>query len=313
MQADAPVGEGREMPSRQFQKIKREIEEIGALPTLPDIPAKILQYIASDTSSMDDISRIIERDPPLAAAVLKVANSAYYGMPQRVASLPLALTILGLNEIISIITSISVVRVFAVGKRACVFDRAKFWQHSFGCATAARMLARDLRVRSGGSEFAAGLLHDIGKLILDQFFHAKLREIIRLREEESLTPIEAELRVMGIDHATLGSWLAEQWNLPAILVEAIAYHHRPLDVLALPAPSREPVLTALVHLADAITHEPALGFTESMEPIRPFADNVAWKIVLAERSDLDTRILEQFVDKYEDYRERVLALVEAVA
>jgi len=301
------------MSEKLIEKTKREVEEIGALPTLPEIPMKIIQLIADRESSMDDISKIIERDPSLTANILKVANSAYYGMPQKVASLNLALTILGLNDLINIVTSISIVRMFSSKKRADSFDRIKFWRHSFGCATAARMLAKEMRFDTEGTDFVAALLHDIGKLIIDQYFHLKLRQIRNVREKDGATLLEAETSVLGVDHATLGSWLAQKWELPAILIESITFHHRPLDVLALATPSHQPGLTAIVHLADILAHEPELGFTESLQSSQSFADNLAWKIMLAERPDLEKKTIARFVEKYEGYREKVNQLVAAIS
>lgn len=296
---------------KTLEKIRREVEEIGALPTLPEVPMRILQLIASEESSMGDISRIVERDPSLTANILRVANSPYYGMRQKVGSLKLALTMLGMSEIINIVTSISIVRLFPTRRRSN-FDRLKFWHHSFGCAAGARMLAADLEFDTKGVEFVAGLLHDIGKLVLDQYFHARLREIRKLREKEGMSLLEAETRAIGVDHATLGSWLAQRWDLPASLIESIAYHHRPLDVLALAPPSREPALTAMVHLADIMAHEPDLDFSESLQASEAFGDNLAWKIILAERPGLSREKMDTFIVGYEAYKEKVGALVEAV-
>ena len=301
------------MPSQQIERIRREVEDIGALPTLPEIPMQVLQMVSSEDSSMEDISRIVERDPALTANILKVANSAYYGMAQKVASLQLALALLGMNEIINIVMGLSVVRTFSSRGRNNIFDRTQFWRHSFGCASAARMLARDLQFDTDGVDFVAGLLHDIGKLIMDQYLHSKLKDIQKLRQKEDITPLEAEVRVMGVDHAMLGSWLGQRWQLPALLLESIAHHHRPLDVLALATPSRQPALTALVHLADILAHEPDLHFTETSQSSETFSDNTAWKIILAERPDLDKEQLEGFITRYDEYRESVNAIVDAVA
>jgi putative nucleotidyltransferase with HDIG domain len=218
-----------------------------------------------------------------------------------------------MNEIINIVTSISIVRLFPARLSGGSFDRTKFWNHSFGCATAARMLASDLNPDTEGVDFVAGLLHDMGKLVLDQYFHPKLREVRKLREKEGLSLLDAERRAIGVDHAVLGSWLAKRWDLPAALVESIAYHHSPLDVLALAPPSREPALTAMVHLADILAHEPELNFTESLQASETFGDNLAWKIILAERPELSRDNINMFTARYEEYKEKVSALVEALA
>jgi HD-like signal output (HDOD) protein len=175
------------------------------------------------------------------------------------------------------------------------------------------MLASNLQVDTQGVEFVAGLLHDLGKLILDQYFHPKLRDVKKLQEKEGISLLEAEVEAVGVDHATLGSWLAERWNLPPSLVESIAYHHRPLDVLALAPPSREPALTAIVHLADILAHEPELNFTESMQSSESFSDNLAWKIILAERPEQSKESIDELISKHNEYREQVSALVDAVA
>ncbi|GAB4338702.1 MAG: HDOD domain-containing protein [Candidatus Abyssubacteria bacterium] len=297
------------MSDQKLDKIRREIEDIGALPTLPEIPMKILEVIAKEDSSMQDVAKIIERDPSLAANILKVANSPYYGVRQKVATLQLALTILGLTEIINTVTSLSVVHMFPLHGGGAGLDRLAFWRHSFGCAAASQMLARELRFDTDGVEFVAGLIHDIGKLIIDQYFPAKMKSIHTLRQKQGLSLQEAEVKALGVDHATLGSWLAENWNLPPTLVESILYHHRPLDVLALAPPSRNPALTAIIHLADMLASEPE----SEAERQNSFADALAWKIILAERADLTKESVNQLVGKYEEYRERVDALIQAVA
>jgi len=297
------------MATQRLEKIRREVEEIGALPTLPEIPMKILRLIADEESSMADIAKIIQRDPSLAANILKVSNSPYYGARERVASLQLALTILGLNEIINIVTSISIIRMFPSTKRTAVFNRVKFWRHSFGAGCAAQMLARELKFDLDGAEFMAGLIHDVGKLIIDQYFHPKLKEILSTVEKEELSPIDAEVRVMGVNHATLAAWLAQSWHLPPALVDAIQHHHSPLDVLALARPSRQPFLAAIVHLADILAAEPDLKFDESSDSFASFEKNLAWKIILAERPDLSNETIEGLKGKYEEYREKVNDLI----
>jgi len=301
------------MATQRVKKIRQEVSQIGALPTLPEIPMKILRLVADEESSMKDIAKIIETDPSLAANILKVSNSPYYGVRERVGSLKLALAILGLNEIINIVTSISIVRMFPTPKRKSGFNRLKFWRHSFGTACAAQMLARELKFDLEGVEFVAGLIHDIGKLVIDQYFHPKMKEIESVCAKEDLEVNEAEVKVMGVDHALIGSWLADSWHLPGTLVDAIEYHHRPLDVLTLARPSEQPFLTAVVHLADILASEPELNFTESSASSHFFEGNLSWKIILAERPDLDRQSIDELKNKYELYREKVNELVTAVS
>lgn len=300
------------MTTQRLEKIRQEVEEIGALPTLPEIPMKILRLIADEESSLTDIAKVIETDPSLSANILRVSNSPYYGVREKIGSLKLALAILGLNEILNIVTSISVIRLFPASKRSS-FNRIKFWRHSFGTGCAAQMLAKELNFDIDGVEFVGGLIHDIGKLILDQYFHTKLKEIAAVREKENLSMLEAELKVMGVDHATLGSWLAQTWHLPAMLIEAIEYHHRPVDVLTLTQPSRQPILAAIVHLADILAWEDGINSPEPDGASRSFEENLAWKIILAERPNLEKQTIDRLKGKYDEYKEKVNDLVTAVS
>ena len=301
------------MATQRLEKIRQEVEQIGALPTLPEIPMKILRLVADEESSMAEIANVIETDPSLSVNILKVCNSPYYGVREKIASLKLALSILGLNEIINIVTSISIIRLFPANRRSGGFNRIKFWRHSFGAGCAAQMLARELDFDLDGGEFVAGLVHDIGKLIIDQYFHPKQKEIESLRQKEHLSSLEAENRVMGVNHATLGSWLAQRWHLPPILVEAIEYHHQPVDVLALANPSQQPLLAAIVHLADILAGEPEGQVPEEFEDSHSFEEDLTWKIILAERPNLDRQMINDLKGKYELYREKVNDLVLAVS
>jgi putative nucleotidyltransferase with HDIG domain len=229
-------------PARRSE-IQQRILSSGDLPTLPTIAIEVSRLASSPLTGMSDLVRIIRNDPPLTAKILRVANSAFYGMPRRIESLNMALVVLGMREINNLVTCISVLRAFP-GHGGAGLDRNRFWEHSAGTGEIARVIASRLHLRLHGVEFTAGLLHDVGKIVLDQHFHQEFAEALRVAREEGLSSAEAERRVIGVDHAEIGAWLADAWALPPAISESIRYHHQP----ALSPESR--TLTAVIHMAN---------------------------------------------------------------
>ena len=258
--SDAGVAASSHTPSSadRVLAIKETILAAGDLPTLPLVALEVTRLAENPLTSVAEMVRLIRNDPSLTARILRVANSAYYGMPQRIDSLNTALAVLGIKEISSLVTSISVVKTFParegepgtptedrrVGE---ALDLQVFWEHSAGCAEIARVMAAKLQLHFHGAEFTAGLLHDVGKLVLDQHFHDEFLAARELQFADHLSSAEAERRVLGVDHAEIGSWLAETWSLPLEIAEAIRYHHDP----KLAHVNR--VLTCVIHLADVIS------------------------------------------------------------
>jgi HD-like signal output (HDOD) protein len=223
------------------------IEEIGSLPTIPAAAQRAMELARSERTSMRDIAEVISQDQALAATVLKVVNSAYYGLRQSVGTLPLALTVLGVREIINLVLGVSVLSAFPTSSDSELFSREALWHASAQCAYAAKNLAHGVGLGRLASEaFLGALVHDIGLIILDQYLHDEFIETLRSAQKEGRDPIAAELDRLGTTHASIGAWLAERWSFPEPLVEAIACHHDPEKS------SWESPLTALVYLAELI-------------------------------------------------------------
>ena len=223
------------------------IEEIGLLPTIPVVAQRAMAIAHDEHSSMREIANVIAQDHALAAAVLKVVNSAYYGLRQKVGTLPLALTILGVREIMDLVLGIAIISAFPRAPGNDLFSRAGLWRTSAQCAYAAKKLAHGVGLGRLGSEaFLGGLVRDIGLIVLDFYVHDEFMAVLRATRDEGLTPLEAEAKYLGTTHASVGAWLAEKWSFPASLVKAIAFHHAPAET------SWDPPLTALVYLAELI-------------------------------------------------------------
>jgi HD-like signal output (HDOD) protein len=291
---------------QRLEDVKRQILAAGDLPTLPTIALQVSRLASNPFSGMSEIVRIIRNDPPLTTKILRVANSAFYGMPRRIESLNMALVVLGMRELNNLVTCITVLRTFPPAAGGHTFDRRQFWEHSAGCGEIARVIATRLHLRLHGIEFTAGLLHDVGKIVFEQHLHAPFVAAVNLMNDEGLTSVEAERRTLGVDHAEIGWWLAEQWSLPPSIVEAIRYHHQP----AL-APEHS-ALTAVVRLADLFT-------TLLLQPARRVAlseklvCDPAWDILSRQNPDIISLDVVRFAEELEENMERAREFIRSAA
>lgn len=213
-----------------INQIRITLDEIRDLPTLPSVAQEAHRIIADPNSNMSDLVRIIETDLALTSRILRISNSAYYGVPRKIDNLKMALVILGMKEINNLVITISVMRLFPTDSEYTTFDIPRFWKHSAICAELTVGLYEGLRMHPPSSAYITGLLHDIGKLILAQYFFDYFLECLRMAVDEELSLAESEIEILGIDHGHIGSWLTKRWNIPDEINEAIAKHHlRPAD------------------------------------------------------------------------------------
>lgn len=225
-----PVSNINEETMRLIAQIHRTILEVDNLPTLPKVALEVMKIAQDSNSSITDLVEIIEEDMALSGRVIRAANSAYYGVPRKIDSIKMAIVVLGMDEIHNLVTSITVMQSFSERSATEGFDLTDFWKH---CAMTAGLtvdLYDGLRVKRAAGAYIGGLLHDTGKLIIDQYFNEHFIEIIKLVQGSKMSFIEAELQLIGIDHGHIGSWLLGRWNFPTNIIQAVAQHHvRPVD------------------------------------------------------------------------------------
>jgi putative nucleotidyltransferase with HDIG domain len=207
------------------EEIHAKMDSLEMLPSLPRVVSELLRLLGERDYSMHQLMEQVRQDPALTARVLKVANSARFGRTREIESLNQALVILGEGEIQCLVTTISVMRAFDFGQQGGHVQQDHFWAHSVGCAEMTQQIAASFGLRFHGTDFIAGLLHDVGKVVLDQHFHEEFMACIELTKTMGLPLFEAERRLLGVDHAEVGAWLAMRWDLPGSLVEAIRCHH----------------------------------------------------------------------------------------
>lgn len=256
-----------------------KLNSLQQLPLLPSTAAEALQLIDNPRTSAGLLGKIIERDQALVARVLKVANSPFYGFPREISTIDLAIVVLGFDAIKETIMSLVIQGVFS-HTHSNQLDIQEFWKYSLFCGTAARFLARKLGYRLAGEAFVAGLMHDIGVLIIAQSMPRELAAIRREQKERYTSLIAAEQHVIAATHCEIGAWLAEKWNLPQQLINAIAFHHvtalntahiHAQDALVTPSDSKHDALphplTAIVALSEWFADH--LGFKQWAQESTP--------------------------------------------
>ncbi len=283
-------------PARTKEILQR-LRDANDLPTLPTIALEVSRLANDPMVGMSELVRIIRNDPSMTGKILRVSNSAFYGMPRRVESLNMALVVLGMREVSNLVTSISVLKAFPGSGDTEAFQRENFWEHSAGTGEIARVLAAKLQMRLHGIEFTGGLLHNIGKIVLHQYYPQELSKAFKLANDENLPSIVAEQRILGTDHAEVGAWIAEKWSLPSSIVESIRYHHQPQL-----APEHS-VLTAIVHIASNLARG-ILTPSLRQRVNEHLAQDPAWEVVAKDNPSILTLDIPTFVEEIEENIDR---------
>lgn len=211
-------------------KVKQVVSSVRNLPTPPIVFHQIQKVINDPHVSAAQIASILSEDPAMSVKVLKLTNSAFYGLSREIDSVKQAVVIVGLEAIRNLVLSASVLDMFKQESLDQEFQE-KFWRHSLAVGVCGRILAKKLRKRGivdPDAAFSAGLLHDVGKMILCCFLPGEFKKYQDERDNDTTAEtFEIEERVLGYNHAQIGAILATQWKLPARLTEAITYHHHP--------------------------------------------------------------------------------------
>ncbi len=247
--------------------IAAAIGRAGQLATLPEIALEVMRVAEDPQSTGDDLNRVLSNDPTLSARVLKIVNSAYYGVRREVTSIGTAIAILGFGAVKSIAIAASLTRMFRSGAIAGPFDARELWKHSIAVATASRLLAARCKVVEPNDAFLAGLMHDIGIIVEMQACREAFTQVIAaVVSDAALSFRDAETAHLGADHEAFGGALCVTWRFPVALQQVTAYHHRPLEL-----PIADRALTAIVHVADHLAARAGVGYarTVNIEAIDP--------------------------------------------
>lgn len=235
--------------------MRDKILAIKEVSTLPSALARILSLAQDEDASAIELAEEISSDQALALKILRTVNSSYYGFARRVQSVSEAVVILGFDEVERLALAISVINIFGRSNES-VRALQQLWRHSLACSIVAGELEHVYRSRVPGIDGArlAGLLHDIGKAVIAQYFPKDMAAVLVRVEQEGETVREAERAVLsGVTHCEIGAWLAEHWGLPPALVEGIGRHHEP------EAAETAPEVACAVHIANALCNKIGIG------------------------------------------------------
>lgn len=223
--------------------LKKRINAVSDLLTLPDVVTKINTMVRDNRTSAADITLVISRDIALSAKVLRLVNSPFYGFNRRITSINYAIVILGFNAIRNLALSAFMFDLYR--SRAEGFDSRSFWRFSISCAAVAQAIAAKLGFVKPEDAFMAGLLHDIGIVIMSQHFRDDFARIIRRCQEDDCSLLEAEAKELDYTHREVGALLLDRWNLPAEMIDAVR-EYAYVD-------ENSGKISAIVHLAHVLT------------------------------------------------------------
>ena len=279
-------------------KVERIIGSVDRLPTLPIIYTKLTNLLQSPNTTAKMISDVISEDQAIAVRVLNLVNSAFYSLPQKIGNLKHAIVILGLNQIKNLVLVTSTIKMFKELKSGSSFDMQRFWEHSIGCAVAARVLAETAYLKSPDDVFTGGLLHDIGKLVHAIYLKEDFAAVIDDVCESGLPMIEVEQKILGWDHTDTGRELAIKWNLSKGTVDMIRHHHLSGNHTEL---TKE---ISAVHVGNTLCI--ALGLGSGGEKKVPVAQMKAWEIL-----DIEMNNLESIIERIDRLFHESLVLLES--
>lgn len=236
--------------------VEKALASIGDIATLPEITIKIIQIVEDPKSTARDLHNVIRNDPALSVKVLKVVNSAFYGLPGQVASVDRAIILLGLSAVKNIAIAASIARLFKGRRISENFSASDLWRHSVGVAVAAHDIAKASPHPCMPDEiFVAGMIHDIGLMVARQAFPDEFAEVINQCTGTEKNFLELERQLIGVDHQALGVGLATKWKFPRHLRAAVGFHHNPN---ALSVELRN--MATLIRMADLLCCQCEIGF-----------------------------------------------------
>ncbi len=240
---------GAETGEALKEKVLQSVED---LPPMPQVAHKARQVVSNPDSNFEDLAKVIETDQAIAATVLKLANSAYYGSMGTVSSVQRAAVILGSNTLMELLNLACSAGPISRRLTGYDLDAGDLWKHSLAVAAGAKILAKDKQPELADDAFSAGLIHDVGKVILDPYILERKDSFEKFVCTDKTSFLSAEKEILGFDHGEIAAGICEKWQIPENLASAIQYHHHPLE-------SDGNILACILHVADAIAMMTGIG------------------------------------------------------
>lgn len=274
-------------PARlDLAKIELQVSLCPSLPSLNSINKALQDLLAVEQRYSAQISEVIRRDPSLTARLLRLVNSVYYGLSNPVSSVEEAVFYLGMRQIRQLTMVTPIIEDFQKLTRQCAFPWREFWQHSIGCAILTREVVAAAATTTDESDYVAGLVHDVGKIVMAWSFPDHFSEIHRQSLEGTRDLCDIENEILGIDHAELGAFYLERHRLPELMIKSARCHHHPEK-----AGEHAPIIAA-VQIADLLLRKENIGCSGNYQPVtqEQCLSASGWTVLLANASDAEKAI-----------------------
>lgn len=203
------------------------LKSVDMIPAFPAAIQKVAELLSDEDYVVADVVNVIKHDQAIAANILKISNSAYFSARQQIKTIHDAVVYLGQKQLIRAVQTAGISKIYNKGSKGYASQAKDFWEHSVAVALMSQILCRKIQGREDPVLYTAALLHDVGKLIMGEYVHEYFQKIIGCVNEKRCSFLDAEEEIIGINHANLGGRIAEHWNFPPEIRDAIAYHHRP--------------------------------------------------------------------------------------
>ena len=225
--------------------IKRILKSIDTIPAFPATGNKVAQLLSKPDYSVSQVANVVKYDPSITANILKMANSSYFGSQHKISNINDAVMYLGQKNLLRAIQTAGISKYYKKGSSGYYDKATDLWEHSVAVALMSQILSKKITGEKNTTLYTAALLHDVGKIIMGEFVRNEMKEIVMLVSEHHMSFLEAEETVLGINHADLGGKIAEHWNFPIEIRDAISFHHRP-DLLE----KEDKTMPWIVYMAD---------------------------------------------------------------
>lgn len=203
------------------------LKSIDRIPAFPAAIQKVIELLHDEDYTVAEVVNVIKYDQAIAANILKISNSAYFGVRQKIKTIHEAVVYLGQQQLIRAVQTAGISKFFRKGGVGYVSQSRDLWEHSVAVAIMSQILSRKVQEREDSVLYTAALLHDVGKIIMGEYVHESFAKIVHRVQQGECSFLEAEEEILGINHADLGGRIASHWNFPPEIRDAIAYHHRP--------------------------------------------------------------------------------------
>jgi putative nucleotidyltransferase with HDIG domain len=278
------------------RNIEHYVEKVEQIPTLPIVSRQIFPLLGDENVSVKKVAELIEKDQALAVKILKVANSSFYGTLSKVSSIDHALVILGIEEVRSILLAFSIYNFFS-NDNGDGFDRTRFWKHSIICSQVAKYLTRYFKMQRDDTLFLAGLIHDLGKVVFDKYFHGEFLQILDYISLNNESFSKGEKEILGITHYQVAAKLLQQWKFPEKVIMHVFYHHAPWQDKNYGPGS---IVVYLANLFTKLAGYPCIP-SEKKTEVSEFSDSKVMDFVVQSGFELDYQSIEKMIHQIQEF------------